>query len=493
MAEHQSDTRNKITIPRGAVFKVKGTTQGCVEKRELIAYNSTSVAERIVVSEHDTTKKIEILLSGDCLMDSRESFISLQLATNKYTAYLSSDISSIVRRLVISLPQNQNQVLEDIDNYSVLQSMLHFANGGEDAYQANWVSGMSSLAGFNQSAGARSARRFLNIPDEIGGVRTFCFSLNLSGILSNSTYVPLLLLGGLKVTLYLNPAEDVLNYDPAKEDTWATVMDNVDLSLGKTYATMTDPEKLHVHNGIMRFTGKPAPNRAEPVSYTVIAPKFEVMTIWFSTAYVDSLINAFESANGVTFHYDSFRSQTIVPESANVNFCFPDGLQNLKSMILGCQLRDRGTSDHFNYTYNALKAFCFRVGSRIYQRVENEHPATALVSTLISLGKFGRYHDSSLTFTTYPRSKNVHCFDFQNARVDSDTAHSGLNTTNGRNLRVELSFHTAGDNSVVSPADANLKLVTFTNTVSYRDVHLNTFMEYSKFLRVNNQGILVSE
>ncbi len=131
MAEHQSDTRNNITIPRGAVFKVKGTTQGCVEKRELIAYNSTSVAERIGVSEHDTTKKIEFLLSGDCLMDSRESFISLQLATNKYTAYLSSDISSIVRRLVISLPQNSNQVLEDVDNYSVLQSMLHFANGGK--------------------------------------------------------------------------------------------------------------------------------------------------------------------------------------------------------------------------------------------------------------------------------------------------------------------------------------------------------------------------
>ena len=56
MAEHQSDTRQNITIPRGAVFKTKGTTSGCVEKRELISYNSTSVAERMVVTEHDTTK-----------------------------------------------------------------------------------------------------------------------------------------------------------------------------------------------------------------------------------------------------------------------------------------------------------------------------------------------------------------------------------------------------------------------------------------------------
>ena len=49
------------------------------------------------------------------------------------------------------------------------------------------------------------------------------------------------------------------------------------------------------------------------------------------------------------------------------------------------------------------------------------------------------------------------------------------------------------DDSVVSPVDADLKLVTFTNTVSYRDIHLNCFMEFSKYLRVNSQGILVSE
>ena len=52
-----------------------------------------------------------------------------------------------------------------------LQSMLHFANGGEDAYGANWVSGLNSLASFNTAGGAKSARRFLNIPDEIGGAR----------------------------------------------------------------------------------------------------------------------------------------------------------------------------------------------------------------------------------------------------------------------------------------------------------------------------------
>ena len=495
-AEHQSDTRNSLTIPRAAVFKVKGSTAGCVEKRELISYNANATSQLLEVTANDTSKKIEFLLSGDCLMDGRESYISLQMRTNKWTAYLSSDASAIIKRLVISLPQNQNQTLEDIDNYALLQSMLHFANGGEDAYASNWVSGMNSLSNFNQNAGAKAARRFLNVPDEAGGLRTLCFSLNLSGILTNATYVPLILLGGLKVTLYLNAATDVLNYDPAREASWDTVFDSIDLSLGKSFGTMTDPEKTAIQDALIGFTSKPAPsaeNAALPLTYTVIAPRFEVMTVWFSTAYVDSLIRASESTNGITFNYDSFRSQTIVPESATVNYCFPDGLQNLKTIVMGCQMRERDSMSHFNYTCNAIKAFCFRVGSRMYQRVENVHPASAMVSTLISIGKFGRYHDSSLSSTTYPRSKNVHVYDFQNARYESDTALSGLNTTNGRNLRCELAFHSTGGDAVVSPADPNLVLAAFTNTVPYREVQLNTFMEFSKYLRISSKGILVSE
>jgi len=243
----------------------------------------------------------------------------------------------------------------------------------------------------------------------------------------------------------------------------------------------------------MRFTGRGAPNAAAPLTYTVSSPTFHAMTIWFTTGYVDSLIKASESASGVHFEYTSFRSQTIVPESANVNFCYSDGLQNLKSMIMGCQLRQRGAETHFNYTCNGLKSFCFRVGSRIYQTVQNTQPATALVSTLISLGKFGRYHDSSLLSTTYARSKNIQIFDFQNAKAESATAHSGLNTTNGRNLRCELVFHTTEGDSVVSPGDANIILATFTNTVPFRDIHLNCFLKFSKHIKISSQGILISE
>ncbi len=86
------------------------------------------------------------------------------------------------------------------------------------------------------------------------------------------------------------------------------------------------------------------------------------MTVWFGTAYVDSLIRASESANGITLNYDSFSSQTIIPESATVNYCFPNGLPNLNSTVMGCQKRERDSMSHFNYTCNAIKSFCFRVG-----------------------------------------------------------------------------------------------------------------------------------
>ena len=133
------------------------------------------------------------------------------------------------------------------------------------------------------------------------------------------------------------------------------------------------------------------------------------------------------------------------------------------------------------------------MGSRIYQTVENTRPAIALISSLISLGKFGHYHDSGVSSTTYSRSKNVHVYNFESARAESATASSGISTVNGRNLRVELAFHDTEGQNVISPDDANVTLVTMTNTQPYRAIQLNTFMEFSKYLRINGEGILVSE
>jgi hypothetical protein len=84
-------------------------------------------------------------------------------------------------------------------------------------------------------------------------------------------------------------------------------------------------------------------------------------------------------------------------------------------------------------------------------------------------------------------------YNFENARAESATASSGISTVNGRNLRVELAFHDTEGQSVISPDDADVTLVTMTNTQSYRAIQLNTFAEFSKYLRINGEGILVSE
>ena len=62
------------------------------------------------------------------------------------------------------------------------------------------------------------------------------------------------------------------------------------------------------------------------------------------------------------------------------------------------------------------------------------------------------------------------------------------------NSRLSLRAHQLPvTDAVVSPADPNLVQAAFTNTLPYREVQLNTFMEFSKYLRVSSKGILVSE
>ena len=108
------------------------------------------------------------------------------------------------------------------------------------------------------------------------------------------------------------------------------------------------------------------------------------------------------------------------------------------------------------------------------------------------MGKFGTYQTHNLNSKDYFTSKNVHSFDFKTAKHDSKSAHSGLNTTNGRYLRLEMEFNEAPSASIVSPTD-NAVLATFNPVAGYSQVHLTTFLEYSKMIRINSSGILCTE
>ena len=489
MNQHQSDV--KPHVPRQAIFKSAKNASTIIDRRELIEYPAVALSQTVVVGEHDSNKKITFNVSGDALVDGRESFFSVKLKTNKWTAHLSSDATSIVKRIQISLPHNQNLILEDINDYNTLASICHFASADDTQLDSNWYSGMNSLSKFNKGTGASAARRFLTIHEE-GEFRTVLFQLNLSGILSSSNYIPLVLLNGLKIDIHLESASRAFHYDPANELDYDTIFGKTDTPFTKPFSDMSHEEKVAITNSLKAHTNRGDPDNTLPLSYTVESPVYHAQTIFMSSQYIDSLIKASESSSGVTVSFETFRMNSITPQSPFCSYAFVDSVQNLKNIYLATQMRTTAMGQHFNYFCRGLKNFTFRVGSRIYNKVDVDVPSMAIASTLISMGKFGTYQTNNLNSKDYSSSKNVHCFDFQNAKHDSKSAHSGLNTTNGRYLRLEMEFNNAPSNIVVSPTD-NSVLATLQSVATYDQINVTTFIEFSKMIRINNSGILCTE
>ena len=486
---NQSD--DKPHVPRKAIFKTALNFSSVVVRREIIEYPAVALCQSIVVGENDSNKKITFNISGDALFDGRESFFSVKLKTNKWTAHLSSDITSIIKRVTISLPHNQNLILEDINDYATLLSIIHFSSADDTQMLSNWYSGMNSLAQFNRGSGGASGRRFLSIHEE-GEYRTMCFQLNLSGVMTSDNYIPLVLLNGIKIDIFLETSTNAFHYDKDNEKNFETVFSVTDTPFTKPYMSMTTEEKTLVTGHIKAMTNREDPDPNSPLTYTIHSPMFHAQTIFMSPSYIDSLIKASESQNGVTMHFNSYRNNLITPQSQYCSFAFNDSVQNLKNIYMVTQSRDSSLTSHFNYFSRALKNFTFRVGSRIYNKVDNQCPSLAMVSSLISLGTFGRYQTHNLNSKDYFTSKNVHVFNFENTRDSQNSVQSGINTTNGRNLRVELEFNDTPSTSVLSPTD-NSVLANFDKVSSYSQVHLTSFIQFSKMIRINSSGILSTE
>ena len=153
------------------------------------------------------------LISGDCLIDGRQSYFSLKLKTNTFTAFLSGDITSIIKKIVVKLPSNSNQVLEEIDQYNTLASMIQMMELDDDRLSSNWQNGSTCLADHNRPEAQSRARRFLNLNE--GGYRTFVFQLNLCSILFHEQFLPLSLLNGVLLEVHFATAQEALHYNPA--------------------------------------------------------------------------------------------------------------------------------------------------------------------------------------------------------------------------------------------------------------------------------------
>jgi hypothetical protein len=89
-----------------AYFKVGKSPNQTVLERELIEFHADTAD--ITVKSQPQTIQFQISgVCGDALIDGRQSFFSLHLKTNTYTAFLSGDITSIIKKITLKLLSHQ--------------------------------------------------------------------------------------------------------------------------------------------------------------------------------------------------------------------------------------------------------------------------------------------------------------------------------------------------------------------------------------------------
>ena len=69
-----------------------------------------------------------------------------------------------------------------------------------------------------------NSRLELNWNPGTDGWRTYTFTLNLSGLLQHSLYLPLFLLNGIKIELTMSSALEALHWDPTNESDWESAL-----------------------------------------------------------------------------------------------------------------------------------------------------------------------------------------------------------------------------------------------------------------------------
>jgi len=185
---------------------------------------SKQLSHVLEIGTASSEQKMHFHVSGNCLLDGKNSYFSIQLKTNKWTSCLSGDISSLFKRLTISLPSSGNQILEDIQEYNVLSSMIQYMSGSDEDLETNWYSGQSSMVGNTREENMETSRLELSWNPGTDGWRTYTFSLNLSGLLQHSLYLPLFLLNGIKIDLTMSSALEALHWDPSNENDWESVL-----------------------------------------------------------------------------------------------------------------------------------------------------------------------------------------------------------------------------------------------------------------------------
>ena len=143
-----------------------------------------------------------------------------------------------------------------------------------------------------------------------------------------------------------------------------------------------------------------------------------------------------------------------------------------------------------NFFSSHIDNFTFRIGSRIFHRVDNSQPALSYVNTLVALNRFNRNRANSITAKSYNRERNVHVFNFERVIGDSET-HSGVDTREGKLLRLELQFK--DDPTIQLKRAGGDSVATLRRGYSYNEVKAYAFLRFTRMVNISGAGIGVSE
>ena len=122
--------------------------------------------------------------------------------------------------------------------------------------------------------------------------------------------------------------------------------------------------------------------------------------------------------------------------------------------------------------------------------MDNTQPALSYVNSLISTNRFNRYKANAISSKSYNRERNIHIFNFERVIGDSDT-HSGLDTRDGKLLRLELQFKNEPVLELKRPN--NTVVATLRRGYSYNEVKAYAFLRFTRMVNISGSGIGVSE
>jgi hypothetical protein len=248
----------------------------------------------------------------------------------------------------------------------------------------------------------------------------------------------------------------------------------------------------------MAFYNRPDAN-GQALEYEVNSFKYHAAAIWMNSEYVRRLVDKATSDAGINLFFTSYRFNQLPNEGSLIMHAnLTDQYQNLKRVLFVSLNKERirsGDAHSFNLFENYIKSYRFRIGSRSWQMVDNGQPALSYAQTLQSLGMLFKAKGNGTSFTTYPRTQNVHVFDFEKV---PDEMYSGEDTTNGRTLKLEMQFNADSDVRIVNDAGEDVvggdgQVLVMKRGMVPSESIVFIYQNFTKMLNVSSKGIAVTE